>query len=344
MIQRILLLLLLSGALIACDDDDTEETATAEDDETETESALAAAQRAEQNNPAAQLGPPQPAAVPAPDDVAAPPDSAERSESGLAWVVLEEGTADARPGPRDVVQVNYTGWTTDGNMFDTSTTGAEPATLELSRVIPGWTEGVQLMATGEKRRFWIPEALAYGGRPGAPAGMLVFDIELVGFEAAPEPPETPRDVARAPRNAQRTESGLASRVLERGTGTEHPTLASVVQIHFSGWTTDGQLIDSSIMSGRPATFPLETATLEGWKEGIQLMVEGEKRRFWVPAALAQTGRPGGPQGDLVFDIELIRLIEPPPGGIPGMPPGGPGGPPPGPRGGPPPGTGGAPPR
>ena len=54
----------------------------------------------------------------------------------------------------------------------------EPATFPLNRVIPGWTEGVQLMVVGEKRRFWIPEELAYKGKPG-PQGTLVFDVELI---------------------------------------------------------------------------------------------------------------------------------------------------------------------
>ncbi len=64
-------------------------------------------------------------------------------------------------------------------MFDSSVTRGRPATFPLGGVIAGWTEGVQLMVVGEKRRFWIPEDLAYGGRPGAPQGMLVFDVELL---------------------------------------------------------------------------------------------------------------------------------------------------------------------
>ena len=74
--------------------------------------------------------------------------------------------------------VHYTGWTTDGKMFDSSVARGEPATFPLNGVIKGWTEGVQLMVEGEKTRFWIPEPLAYGGRR-APFGMLVFDIELL---------------------------------------------------------------------------------------------------------------------------------------------------------------------
>ena len=66
-------------------------------------------------------------------------------------------------------------------MFDSSVQHERPATFPLNRVIPGWTEGLQLMTTGEKTRFWIPVELAYNNRPGAPAGMLVFDVELISI-------------------------------------------------------------------------------------------------------------------------------------------------------------------
>ena len=75
--------------------------------------------------------------------------------------------------------VNYTGWTTDGKMFDTSR-DKSPATFGLGEVIEGWTEGVQLMTVGESMRFWIPERLAYKGRE--PKGMLVFDVELMAIK------------------------------------------------------------------------------------------------------------------------------------------------------------------
>ena len=78
--------------------------------------------------------------------------------------------------------VHYSGWTTDGKMFDSSVTRGETISFPLNRVIPGWTEGLQLMVTGEKRRMWIPEALAYKGASGAPQGMLVFDVELISFK------------------------------------------------------------------------------------------------------------------------------------------------------------------
>jgi hypothetical protein len=123
------------------------------------------------------------AAPPAPPDVAAPPADAERTPSGLTSKVLKPGSGDKRPNRTSLVTVHYTGWTTDGQSFDSSVTRGQPATFPLDRVIAGWTEGVQLMRVGEERRFWIPEALAYQGRPGRPAGMLVFDVELLEIRA-----------------------------------------------------------------------------------------------------------------------------------------------------------------
>jgi peptidylprolyl isomerase len=121
--------------------------------------------------------------IPAPPDVAAPPADATVSPSGLASRVLEPGTGAQHPGPRSRVLVHYSGWTTDGKMFDSSVSRGEPIAFGLYQVIRGWTEGVQLMVEGEKRRLWIPENLAYGGRAGAPAGMLVFDVELIRIES-----------------------------------------------------------------------------------------------------------------------------------------------------------------
>ncbi len=119
--------------------------------------------------------------IPAPPDVAAPPADAKKTASGLASKVIKAGTGSSNPGPTSNVQVHYTGWTTDGKMFDSSVTRGRPATFPLNRVIPGWTEGLQLMVAGEKRRLWIPEDLAYKGRKGPPAGMLVFDVELLAI-------------------------------------------------------------------------------------------------------------------------------------------------------------------
>jgi peptidylprolyl isomerase len=246
------------------------------------------------------------AEIPAPPDVAAPPADAEVTASGLASKVLKPGTGKEHPAIDDTVVVDYTGWTTDGKMFDSSVSRGKPIALRLRQVIPGWTEGLQLMVVGEKRRLWIPEELAYKGAKGAPQGMLVFDIELHEIKKPPKPIPAPPDVAAPPEDAERTESGLASKVLQPGTGTEHPRATSQVTVHYTGWTTDGKMFDSSVQRGQPATFPLNRV-IPGWTEGLQLMVVGEKRRLWIPEQLAYRGAPGRPQGMLVFDVELISF-------------------------------------
>ena len=167
------------------------------------------------------------------------------------------------------------------------------------------------MVAGEKRRFWIPQDLAYKGKEGRPAGMLVFDVELVSFNApapkpaAEDPTKAPADVQRPPPEAKRTASGLSYKILKRGTGGDHPLSTSSVTVHYSGWTTDGKLFDSSETKGQPATFKLNSV-IPGWTEGVQLMVAGDKRRFWIPESLAYAGQ-GPVSGDLVFDIELISI-------------------------------------
>ncbi|HEX5044965.1 MAG TPA: FKBP-type peptidyl-prolyl cis-trans isomerase [Candidatus Polarisedimenticolaceae bacterium] len=123
-----------------------------------------------------------------PQDVAAPPADAEKTASGLAFKVLRPGTGTEHPKVSDVITVHYAGWTTDGKPFDSSYGRGTPMTMPLSRMIDGWKEGLQLMVPGEMRRFWIPEELAYKGRPGRPQGMLVFDVELISIGAPPPSP------------------------------------------------------------------------------------------------------------------------------------------------------------
>jgi FKBP-type peptidyl-prolyl cis-trans isomerase len=245
-----------------------------------------------------------------PKDVHSVPSDAELTASGLASRVLTAGTGSESPAAADTVTVHYSGWTIDGNLFDSSVKRGEPTSFPLNRVIKGWTEGLQLMVIGEKRRFWIPADLAYGENPGGgrPGGLLVFDVELLGIEKAPEPPKVPEDVAAIPANADVRESGLASRKLSDGSGETHPSKADTVTVHYSGWTTDGEMFDSSVMRGAPATFGLGQV-IPGWTEGVQLMVEGEKRRFWIPGKLAYGENPqgGAPAGTLVFDVELIKI-------------------------------------
>jgi len=160
---------------------------SAETDKAAADAAMDEAKPAEDMATPAPAPAPEPVAAPAeiaaPPDVAAPPADATKTKSGLAYKVLSKGTGTEHPTATSVVTVNYTGWTTDGKMFDSSVQRGQPAQFPLNRVIPGWTEGLQLMVKGEKTRFWIPVDLAYNNMPGRPAGMLVFDVELMDIAA-----------------------------------------------------------------------------------------------------------------------------------------------------------------
>ena len=276
-------------------------------DATTTDASMASASASASANPNSIPGAP-----PAPADVAAAPADAAKTPSGLASKVITPGTGTAHPGPTDKVTVNYTGWKKDGTAFD-STAGKEPIEFGVSEVIKGWTEGVQLMVVGEKRRLWIPGDLAYGNRPsrpgGPPSGDLVFDVELVSMKEGPKPPPVPADVAAAPADAKKTADGLQYKVQTPGKGTTHPKATDKVTVHYSGWTPDGKMFDSSVTRGEPTSFGLNQV-IKGWTEGVQLMVVGEKTRFWIPSDLAygdKPKRPGAPAGPLTFDIELISI-------------------------------------
>ncbi len=112
-------------------------------------------------------------------------DSVVQTTSGLQYMVLKEGTG-AKPGPTDNVTVHYTGRLIDGTVFDSSVERGEPATFPLNAVIPGWTEGLQLMSEGAKYRLFIPSELAYGSKGAGdqilPNSTLIFDVELIKVE------------------------------------------------------------------------------------------------------------------------------------------------------------------
>ncbi len=144
------------------------------------------------------------------------------------------------------------------------------------------------------------------------ASIVALSVVATGAQQQqPAQLPAPPDVAAAPPDAIVTASGLASKILTPGTGTERPTLASTVKVHYSGWTPDGQMFDSSVVRGEPSSFGV-TRVIRGWTEGVQLMVVGEKRRFWIPSALAygENPRPGAPRGMLVFDVELFAITTP----------------------------------
>jgi FKBP-type peptidyl-prolyl cis-trans isomerase len=149
-----------------------------------------------------------------------------RTALGLAYCLLQEGPPGVVPGPTDVVKVHYSGWTEEGELFDSSIERGEPMDLPLNGVIRGWGEGLRLMTPGDKARLWIPGNLGYGKRESGaaagapPKGTLIFEVELISIErsapgaapAAEEVPENPDDDSRprlTPRPANPAQAGVS---------------------------------------------------------------------------------------------------------------------------------------
>ena len=252
-----------------------------------------------------------------PADVAAPPANTSKTDKGVSYRLLAKGKGGTKPTPQDTVRVHYTGWTTDGRMFDSSAVKGEPAEFSLGGVIQGWSDGIPLMSVGDKMRFWIPGELAYNGAPGKPQGMLVYDVELIEIKARPTAPSDPHgghaptatppppDVAAPPADAKKSPKGVAYKILKAVKGAPHAKPTDTVRVHYTGWTTDGQEFDSSRKTGMPATFSLQRV-IPGWVDGIPLIGVGETARLWIPQELAYPNG-GGPQGMLVFDVEMLAI-------------------------------------
>ncbi len=106
-----------------------------------------------------------------------------------------------------------------------------------------------------------------------------------------------------------TASGLQYKVLQEGTGADHPGPSDRVKVHYHGTLIDGTVFDSSVDRGQPIDFGLNQV-IAGWTEGLQLMVVGEKTRLFIPSDLAYGSRGSGaigPDSTLIFDVELLGI-------------------------------------
>jgi peptidylprolyl isomerase len=247
----------------------------------------------------------------APPDVANPPADAQATASGLRTRVLQSGSGRRHPTKDDFVEVGYAGWTRGGQFFE-GTGDGERVRFDRTKVIPGLDEGIGLMVEGERRRLWIPHALAYATQPrhvNAPSEDMTFDVELLRI--VPIPP-VPEDVARAPRSALRKKSGLVFRYLKHGGGTTHPASDARLSMQWSMWTSEGRRIFTSLLVKDVVEVAISNLT-PGMQEAARSMVEGDKLRVWLPGKLGygdpipgQDQLPFAPQlGPLVIDMELF---------------------------------------
>ncbi len=151
--------------------------------------------------------------------------------------------------------------------------------------------------------------------------LVIFTVILIGFTmfsmanaTTPEENKTAGEAFLATNakksNIKTTASGLQYEIITAGTGTVSPKATDSVTVHYKGTTIDGKEFDSSYGRGTPATFPLNRV-IKGWTEGVQLMTEGAKYRFYIPSDLAYGSTGAGaaiaPNSALIFDVELIKI-------------------------------------
>ncbi len=240
-------------------------------------------------------------------------DDFKTTPSGLKYKILEHGKGkQAKTG--GMVSVHYTGKFLNDSVFDSSYKRGKPIdfTLGTGQVIKGWDEGIALLHVGDKAEFLIPPELGYGSRQvgSIPANStLRFEVELMDAKD----PIVIEEYDVKGKDTITTKSGLQYIIVE--TSKKDPVApinGHKVQVHYSGYLTDGKMFDSSVKRNQPFEFTLGVGqVIKGWDEGVALMKEGDKCRFIIPYQLAygEKGYPGAipPKATLIFDVELIKV-------------------------------------
>jgi FKBP-type peptidyl-prolyl cis-trans isomerase len=245
-----------------------------------------------------------------PPDVAGPPPTAKQTKSGIKYVEVRPGTGKDKPTTADDVTFNYTAWNAEGRMLESTEMKKRPVKSPPYRQPQPLQEVLEQMTAGQRVRFWVDAEKMKKPQPGPAQGQLCYEVDLVTIEKSKNPPPpTPPDVAKPPADAKKSEKGVFYKVLKAGKGGPKPTPSDSVRVHYTGWTTDGRMFDSSVIRGEPSEFNLR-GVIAGWTEGIPLMSVGDKFRFWIPDTMAYKGQPDRPQGMLVFDVELLEIKPP----------------------------------
>jgi peptidylprolyl isomerase len=254
--------------------------------------------------------------MPPPADLSMPPADAEREPSGVARKILKRGSGPSHPPPDAFVDLVYAGWERNGRQFEGMGPNTPPNRYDLKELCPGLSQEIQQMAVGDKRRIWVPAALAYAKRTdfaNAPKGDMTFEVELMNIVPRAT---TPADLKAPPKDAKTTKSGLTYVVLTKGKGKRHPADETRAEVVYTGWTPDGRMFQTSVASQEPAIVRVRMLP-PGWKEAMKLMVEGDKWRLWLTGKLgfgelapgAENLPFGMPSGPIVYDVELVRIVE-----------------------------------
>jgi FKBP-type peptidyl-prolyl cis-trans isomerase len=264
-------------------------------------------------------------APPTPEDLAAPPPGTPTTRSGIAFRTLTPGTGKQHPAAWDEVTIHFSAWAKDGRLIASSVMNDKPQTFAIYRKGEWYPEVLATLTVGQKSRFWIPGALTT--RPAdEQLGDTVFDIELISLRQQQQPPPVPEHVAAPPADAVKTPGGVSYQVLARGSGKVKPTPQHLIQLHFTIWTADGKMQDSSVVRGEPTDYAMNRLPVPAWAEVLEQMVAGEKRLVWVPADRMPGHDRAKEQGGFVFQLELVSVRErpkapPPPKDVAGPPAG-----------------------
>ncbi len=255
-----------------------------------------------------QAPPVHPAPAPPPpltSELKGPPADAIRLPSGLAYKVLRTAPAgELPPADKDVIAIYVIGRSPSGELFQDSFAQGKPQRMQVRHAFPAWREAMKTMVAGEVRRWWFP---ADSVPPNPKTGRrepAIFDVEIVSVGRIPDPP---RSVAVPDPKAKRLPSGVAVQSLAGGKGERKLGRADGAMVSFTFWKSDGQAVNSSIAEGRPTLFPM-AKVMPGFADCLDGMKPGEKRHCWIPAERNE-GFPNAPTGALVFEVELLEILD-----------------------------------
>ena len=226
---------------------------------------------------------------------------------GLAFIVLQKGLEVATKDPFKVIRTRSNVWKADGTQTGSVEDGLSTSQLrQVRKSLPFFATILESMPVGEKRRWWISSVLVPEGSQAFEKADYVMEVEIVDVL---DPLPAPENVAAIPEAATVTSEGIGILTLKAGDQTTYPELGSTIVVHYSGWTTDARMFDSSRLREATASFPLNRL-ITGWQLALPKLSKGEIARIWIPGALAydnREDRPFAPKGMLVFDVELIDL-------------------------------------